>query len=601
MNRQITIDYDDKLEKLAITCPMWANDLVKSLPSLRWNKSRRAWVAPVTRKNVEAIDTTLLPLRDGVTVTAAARERMDAAKLAVVQRNSGPGFPFWYSFRVDPRKYQLKALQKGYPQKAFGLFMDPGTGKSKVFIDFACARRMEDLIGGWLIICKRTLRDNFYDQIEQHATIPMDVFIPDDSDKAPFERWMRRAHDFKVMILGTESFSAGGTHQLAESFLRSTRKPLLTVDESSMIASHDAIRSERIVSLRPLTEYRNMGSGTPIRDNPLNIYMPFEFLDPDIIGIGDFYAFRNRYATLVPMTDSKSGKKFSSVVGYQNIDELLKTISPYVFQITKEEAGLDLPPKRYQRRVIPMTKEQRALYDEIRKNKAWSFKGGPEQVLENVLTYELRLHQVAGGFTVQARDERRTVKGVEKIKRVYDPVAVFDDPMKNPKVAEVIEILQEYKDVQTTIWCMYVPEIMAIATAMKKAGMPAPAFYYGAIDKDERDAYDKGFKSGRYRVMLANPQTGSMGLTWVSQNALVVYYSNSNKLEDRIQSEDRAHRIGSTGDSVMYIDLMMEKSVDAARKAAIDAKQDLSDFIRQRIRHFSPDDLAEGRVDTPRT
>lgn len=602
MNRKLTIAYDEKIEKFVITCPMWANDLVKQLPSVRWNASRRGWAAPVTRRNVEVMEDRMLTL-EGVEVTAEARAKMDESKAAIERSkpdNNKPGWPFWYSFKTDPRKYQLKALQKAYPTDAFGMFMAPGTGKSKTVIDLACAYRMEGLIGSWLIICKNTLRDNWVDQLLTHSPLPLDIHLPDTTKKKAFEKWLTKKHDFKVMIVGTESFSAGGMADMVDLYLRTAFRPMGTVDESSMIASHDAIRSQRIVSMRKYCPKRQAMTGTPIRDNPLNLYMQFEWLDPDIIGIGDYYAFRNRYATLVAMQDTVNGRvvKFQKVVGYQNVDELVETIAPHVFQITKEEAKLDLPPKRYQKRVIPMSKEQRTLYDQIRKDKAWSFNGSEEQVIENVLTYELRLHQVCGGFTVQARDERKTVKGVEKIKRVYDPVPVFDDPLKNPKVVELLDIMEEFKDSQITVWCMYVPEIQAITKAMQTRGMPPPALYYGAIDENDRDKYDKGFKSGKYRIMIANPQTGSMGLTWVSPNAVSVYYSLSNKYEDRVQSEDRNHRIGSTGDSVMYIDLMMERSVDQHRKAAIEQKQDLDTYIRSRIRHFTPNDLADGVTHT---
>ena len=41
----------------------------------------------------------------------------------------------------------------------------------------------------------------------------------------------------------------------------------------------------------------------------------------------------------------------------------------------------------------------------------------------------------------------------------------------------------------------------------------------------------------------------------------VIYYSNSYDLEVRLQSEDRAHRIGQE-QKVTYIDLVAEKTVD---------------------------------------
>jgi SNF2 family DNA or RNA helicase len=324
--------------------------------------------------------------------------------------------------------------------------------------------------------------------------------------------------------------------------------------------------------------------------------MQFEFIDPDIIGIGDYYAFRNRYAVMggyIPKEGKMAGKAVQ-VVGYQNLEELIETISPYVFQVTKEQAKLDLPPQRYQKRVIPMIKEQRTIYDSIRKEGVWSV-GGDEQVAQNALEIMLRCQQVCGGFTVKGRTVEKTVRGEKRIKKVYDPVPVMDDA-DNPKLKELIEILHECKDNQITIWANYLPEIRAIHGTMLGAGMQPPALYFGEVDDKQRDEYDKGFKSGKYKVMLANQATGDMGLTWVSTNAVVVYYSNANKFISREQSEGRAHRIGATGESVLYIDLLMERSVDLTIAAALKERKDLFNYLRERITQATLADLLVGAI-----
>jgi SNF2 family DNA or RNA helicase len=59
---------------------------------------------------------------------------------------------------------------------------------------------------------------------------------------------------------------------------------------------------------------------------------------------------------------------------------------------------------------------------------------------------------------------------------------------------------------------------------------------------------------------VGNPQTGGYGIT-LTEASTVIYYSNGYDLEKRLQSEDRAHRIGQKK-SVTYIDLIAEKTVD---------------------------------------
>jgi SNF2 family DNA or RNA helicase len=65
---------------------------------------------------------------------------------------------------------------------------------------------------------------------------------------------------------------------------------------------------------------------------------------------------------------------------------------------------------------------------------------------------------------------------------------------------------------------------------------------------------------GPTRYFVGNPSTGGYGITLTAANT-VIYFSNSYDLEKRLQSEDRAHRIGQTG-SVTYVDLVSEKTID---------------------------------------
>ena len=46
----------------------------------------------------------------------------------------------------------------------------------------------------------------------------------------------------------------------------------------------------------------------------MNLFMQFEYLDPNIIGIGDYYAFRNRYAIMG---------------GYRDPDGLIRSAGSY--------------------------------------------------------------------------------------------------------------------------------------------------------------------------------------------------------------------------------------------------------------------------------
>lgn len=89
-----------------------------------------------------------------------------------------------------------------------------------------------------------------------------------------------------------------------------------------------------------------------------------------------------------------------------------------------------------------------------------------------------------------------------------------------------------------------------------------------ALFKGERPLMERGVLVGREKipreqqadVFVGNPSAGATGLT-LNIAKVSIYYSNNFKLIDRLQSEDRNHRIGQD-EEVEYIDLIAEGTVD---------------------------------------
>jgi SNF2 family DNA or RNA helicase len=79
------------------------------------------------------------------------------------------------------------------------------------------------------------------------------------------------------------------------------------------------------------------------------------------------------------------------------------------------------------------------------------------------------------------------------------------------------------------------------------------------------------------RFFVANPRTGGYGLTLTAATN-VIYWNNSYDLETRIQSEDRAHRIGQDH-HVLYVDLVSPDTVDEKILKALKAKIDIAQTV----------------------
>ena len=166
---------------------------------------------------------------------------------------------------------------------------------------------------------------------------------------------------------------------------------------------------------------------------------------------------------------------------------------------------------------------------------------GKDMTVQNVLTEMMRLHQITCGHF---KSDTGDVINVE-----------------NNRVKELMSVLNEAPN-KVIIWATYVQDIHTISDEIRhKYGAKSVVQYYGAVSQDDRlEAVDRFQNDPECRFFIGNPQTGGFGLTLTAASS-VVYYSNSYNLEHRIQSEDRAHRIGQKN-NVTYVDIICPGTVD---------------------------------------
>ena len=160
----------------------------------------------------------------------------------------------------------------------------------------------------------------------------------------------------------------------------------------------------------------------------------------------------------------------------------------------------------------------------------------------NALTQIMRLHQIVCGH-VKFDDGRQ-------------------EDIPNNRIKELLATVEEC-DGKIIIWANYRRDIENIKNALAEAyGMTTVATYYGDTEAEERQEIVERFQdmASPLRFFVGNPRTGGYGLTLTAAHT-VIYYSNNFDLEVRLQSEDRAHRIGQTN-KVTYIDFISPGTVD---------------------------------------
>lgn len=564
---KLTIDYDKKRGRFKISGPPHLNAVVKSIPNRKWESNNKCWSAPSIRANIEYL-LKYIPKSHAIYTEVAIVALSDGqARYSSKPKSIDSSFPVDYPFKTKPRAMQMEALRKVYGLKSIALFMDMRTGKTKVVIDMASALRMRGKADKVLIVAPLSIRKNWVREIETHAPFPIDAHVLDTGKPKDFDRWILEPHDHKWLLVGVESLAAGSAINYCKRFLLTGTKSIMVVDESSKIKNHKATRTKNCISLGRMAETRVIMTGTPTANGPMDLFSQFEFLDPDIIGMGDFYSFRNRYAVM-------GGYENKEIVGYANLDELMEIIEPFIYQVRKDEVFPDAPPKIYMRREVELNPEQKRLYKQVKKQEM-ADDGNKILLIQNSLEKMLRLQEITGGIISFSSTEEDVRMGKPKFYR--QRIAG-----NNPKIAELMACLEEF-DGPTIVWCAYKEEIRMVAEEIRnKYGEDQVVELHGDISEVDRDInVNVLFQGGKAKYLVGNAATGGMGLT-MSAAEVEIYYSNSFNLIDRDQSEERAFGPDKKN-GTMIIDIVASKTVDEHIVSALSEKKDIAEYVRQSI------------------
>ena len=452
-----------------------------------------------------------------------------------------------YPFKTVPYAHQITALQKSWSQENYAYFMEMGTGKSKVLIDNMSMLYDRGKINGALIIAPKGVYRNWQRQeIPIHLPNHIEDFTvawtptPNKLEKELLESIIKDPKDLTldIFLMNVEALHTAKGARIAERFLNGHRA-LLVIDESTTIKNPKAIRTKNALKLSTLAKYRRILTGSPVTKDPIDLFSQCEFLDPAILGHSSYYSFKNRYT--IQVKTNVGTHIFNKVVGYKNLEELSGLLKPHSYRVLKTEC-LDLPEKIYTKRQVDLTDEQKKAYAEMKAYALTMFDNGEVLTASTVMTQLLRLHQISCGHLIMESGETK----------------IF----KNNRITELMDILEEAAG-KVIIWANYRQDIRTIYDTIKtKYGSETVATYYGDTPDSERQDIVLKFQDPKssLRFFVGNQQTAGYGLTLTAAST-VVYYSNNYDLEKRIQSEDRAHRIGQKN-NVTYIDLIAEKTVD---------------------------------------
>ena len=455
-----------------------------------------------------------------------------------------------FIFKTEPFEHQRKTFYLSRDQKVFALLMEQGTGKTKVVIDNSAYLYSKGEISALVVIAPNGVHRNWIREVETHLPDWCKYEITyyrsgmNKKETESFESVLHSKDCLKIFTFNVEAFTSPKAVHWIERILLSN-EVMLVVDESTRIKTPSAKRTKLITKFGKNAKYRRILTGTPITKNAADVYAQFKFLDPQILGYDSFYSFRNQYCVM-------GGFEQRQIIAYKNLDELSRNVEGHSFRVLKKDC-LDLPPKIYQRHFVEMSERQKKMYNTMKKGFIAELEGNVIEAPE-AITRLLRLQQILCGW-FPTENER---------------VQPIDE--KNPRIEALKDILEGIES-KVIIWARFRADIRAIERLLGDLAVS----YHGDVDSDARELAIDRFQKGDAKYFIGTQQAGGTGLTLTAAE-YAIYYSNSFDLEQRLQSEDRCHRIG-TKNNVTYIDIECQKSIDSKIIKALRDKKNIADII----------------------
>lgn len=446
--------------------------------------------------------------------------------------------------------------------KGFGLLFEMGCGKTLTAIAIAGAGYQMGKVERLLIVAPTSVVAVWPKELQEYAKFKYTcktllgekkqrIKQIDDLLKFPFKA-------LKVAVINYEST---WRPEILEK-LKEFDADMVIADESQRIKTYDAAQSKAMHELGDQARYKLILSGTPVQTAAIDIWSQYRFLDKTVFG-DNFFKFRGRYAIM-------GGYGNKKIVGYKDLEGLIKKEHSIAFRVTKDEA-LDLPEQTFETRKIQFSQKEKSLYERIKKDSYAELDGGGHITATTVLTRLLRLQQLAGGFLVQDDAQKPQLVSRAKLDALGD-------------------IIEDYvigSGKKLVIFARFIAEVKAIMELADKV-LPKElkqVAIYGDIKKEDRGDIVKQFQEDPKTVLfIGQIDTAGTGITLTAADTCV-YYSKNFNYATYSQSLSRIHRIGQRN-CCTYIDLEIEGTIDELISKALSRKEDMAKTVVDNWRDF---------------
>lgn len=465
-----------------------------------------------------------------------------------------------YTFKTKPFNHQIDGVRFGLNKKKFLLCDDQGLGKTKQIIDFVGCLEKTDTINKVLIVCGvNSLKYNWQSEISIHSDEKGWVLGTrfrkttgkayegstkdklDDLDNLPDCRYI--ITNIETLRAGAEKITKSKYHfPIAEKLQELCKNGTISViafDECHKSKEPTSLQSRAMINVQ--AKYMVAMSGTPLMNNPLDLYFSMKWLGYEN---HSFYQFKQHYCTL-------GGWGGSQVVGYKNLEEIRTMMDNIMLRRLKTEV-LDLPEKIRKIEYVDMTPKQNQIYKEVYNGVMSDLQ--KIKFSNNPLSMMIRLRQATGWTGIISNTVQESAKMERMIELVQEIVASGQKAIIFSNWESITEVAKE------------------------KLKSYNPAYITGATKADERmKEVDRFQNDDKCKVIIGTIGAMGTGLTLTAaQN--VIFLDSPWNMALKAQAEDRAHRIGTKG-TVNIITLVCKNTIDERIEELVEKKGQIADAL----------------------
>jgi len=453
-------------------------------------------------------------------------------------------------FKTKPFEHQVDGFNYGLQNDRWLLGDEQGLGKTKQVIDIAIAKKLQKGYKHCLILCGvNGLKWNWVNEVRTHSdesayilgqrTKAGKVVIGSNADKLNDLLNLDSISSY-FLITNIESVREEGiTTQLAK-LCESREIGIVAIDEIHKCKNPTSQQGKGILKIQP--ECRIAMSGTPLMNNPLDLYIILKWLGYEK---HTAYAYKQHYCEM-------GGFGGYEIVGYKNLDELQERLDEVMLRRLKKDV-LDLPDKIHVEEYVDMTSKQEKIYREV----TAEIKSNIDQIkmANNPLAELIRMRQATGYTGILSSKVQESAK-MDRMEELVD------EAIENGK--------------KVVIFSNWTQMTSPIKQRLQKKYYCA--MITGELNAEARQrAVEEFQENDKCKVIIGTIGAMGTGLT-LTAGTVEIFMDEPWNRANKEQAEDRCHRVGTKSNVTIYT-LLCKDTIDERIHELILQKGELADAL----------------------